>query len=270
MSAPPIVLILDVSTLTATDVRDWIGFSRAGACFIPQTVFEEMRFLYDRSPDSDLERVSREFNRFYASSGWQITEVSGHHPLLKSSTGHALTRRVRVALSVARCAYGMAQQHPQSLVILVASDRSIVQRIDEVQTANLTAISNTALLQWSRSGQRPAAVNQKLQVMRSANTMRSTMAAGVAQKAQGAIANPPAAPPRRKVSARSSTAHHYGPVRPVVQPHSSLKKQGAQFLSILLSLGALALAAFIGWTLFFTDRINPSAPPNPPATESAS
>ncbi|MGF1537459.1 MAG: PIN domain-containing protein [Elainellaceae cyanobacterium] len=266
MSAPPIILVLDVSTLTATDVRDWIGFSRAGMCFIPQTVFEEMRFLYDRSPDSDLERVSREFNRFYASSGWQITEVSGHHPMLKSSTGHALTRRVRVALAVARCAYGMAQQHDQSLVILVASDRSIIQRIEDIQTANLTAISNTALLQWSRSGQRPAAVNQKLQVMRSAKMMRSAMAAGVAQKSRGGGADY-AAVPRRSVSPT-----HAAPVQRVVPKRSSpgpnLKAQGAQFLSLLLSIGALAVAGFIVWLLFFTDYFEQTRPTGQPATES--
>ncbi len=280
MSAPPILLILDVSTLTATDVRDWISFSRAGACFIPQTVFEEMRFLYDRSPDSDLERVSREFNRFYASSGWQITEVAGHHPLLKSSTGHALTRRVRVALSVARCAYGMAQKHGQSLVILVASDRSIIQRIEDVQTANLTAISSTALLEWSRSGQRPEAVQQKLQVMRGANSMRSAMVAGVASKATGRTFSGPSqvATTRRTASpTRPAPRRQPLPGRPAQPPQLSRrfssaaarsKGQGAQLASLLIALGALAFAGLIVWAFFFSDSLDQVLPSRQSVPES--
>lgn len=165
-SLAPMRLILDISTLSATTTREWLGFSRAGDCYIPHVVYEEIRFLYERSPDPDLERVSREFNRFYTSSGWKISEVTGHHPLLKSATGRALTKRARVALAVARCAYGEAQKNSKQLVVLVTSDRAILQRIYDIQLPNLAGIPSSALLNWSRSGRRPIAVSQKLQELR--------------------------------------------------------------------------------------------------------
>ncbi|MEO0408289.1 MAG: PIN domain-containing protein [Cyanobacteria bacterium P01_A01_bin.135] len=289
MSIPPIVLVLDVSTLTKTDIRDWLGFSRAGTCLVPQTVFEEMRFLYDRSPDADLERVSREFNRFYASSGWQITDASGHHPLLKSSSGRALTRRVRVALAVARCAYGVAQQSSHSLVVLVASDESILQRIEDVRTANLTAITSADLLQWSRSGQRPAEVQKKLQAMRSANLSQSRVAVGVADTPRPPVRNSPretSTSGSHRMSSdramvdwagdRNRDGRHQSRRQPKHQPHRLsappshryIKRQGGQLLALLTALGAVIFAGVIMWALFSTtyfDRFLPSPSPNPEA-----
>ena len=180
-SFAPMKLILDISTLSATTTREWLGFSRAGDCYIPHMVYEEIRFLYERSPDPDLERVSREFNRFYSTSGWKISEVTGHHPLLKSATGRALTKRARVALAVARCAYGEAQKNPKQLVVLVTSDRAILQRIYDIQLPNLAGIPSSALLNWSRSGKRPIAVTQKLQELRDLGYSHSGLMASTYQ-----------------------------------------------------------------------------------------
>lgn len=283
MSTPPILLILDVNTLTKTEIRDWIGFSRAGTCFIPQMVFEEMRFLYDRSPDSDLERVSREFNRFYSNSDWQITEVSGHHPLLKSSSGRALTRRVRVTLAVARSAYGMAQAHSQSLVVLVTSDQSILQRIDGMRIANLAAISSADLLQWSRSGHRPAAVQQVMQALRSANLTQSTVAAGAPDKTRSRAAKAQTVlTPRPTAVAPSSSRYRPtaqdrrgGKRRRMPNRHASesylkrtnIKSQGEQVIAILTALGALAFAVAIVWAFFSTTYFEQLLPPAPPRSE---
>lgn len=166
MVLPPVVLVLDVSALSASSPREWLEFSRVGTVQIPQVVSEEMRFLFDRSPDPDLERVARAFTRFYPTSGWKMTDVSGHHPALKVASSQAMTKRSRVSLAVARCAYGLSQGYPGSLVVLVSSDRALLQRLYDVQTSNLCGITGPALLQWSRSGQRPIAVSQKLQQMR--------------------------------------------------------------------------------------------------------
>jgi hypothetical protein len=166
MVLPPVILVLDVSALSAASPREWLEFSRVGTAQIPQVVSEEMRFLFDRSPDPDLERVARAFTRFYPTSGWQTTDVNGHHPALKAASGQAMTRRSRVSLAVARCAYGLSQESPGSLVVLVSSDRALLQRLYDVQATNLCGITGPALLQWSRSGQRPIAVSQKFQQMR--------------------------------------------------------------------------------------------------------
>ncbi|MEB3358101.1 MAG: hypothetical protein VKK04_15340 [Synechococcales bacterium] len=273
-SAPPIILVIDISTLSATTTREWLGFSRAGVCYIPHVVYEEMRFLYERSPDPDLERVSREFTRFYASSGWQITEVMGHHSLLKSSTGHALTKRSRVALAVARCALGLAQQHTKSMVVLVASDRSVLQRVYDIQIPNLTGIPGSALLQWSRSGQRPVAVSQKLQQMK-ASGMLETVSTGITStyrstsptRTPGRSPQPTSTgkakrstPPR--TSTRSATS-----IQPAVSPFPDWFPQVA---SILSSMAALAFAGLVIWLIFFTDSFDRFLPndSNPsPATD---
>ncbi|MGB3615372.1 MAG: PIN domain-containing protein [Elainellaceae cyanobacterium] len=280
MSTPPILLILDVSTLTKTDIRDWIGFSRAGTCFVPQMVFEEMRFLYDRSPDSDLERVSREFNRFYSNSDWQITEVTGHHPLLKSSSGRALTRRVRVALAVARCAYGMAQNYSQSLVVLVASDQTILQRIEDVRTANLIAISSADLLQWSRSGQRPTVVHKTLQALRNVNLTQSNVAIGATDRARNATAKSQTVLIPRRTSIAPSSSRHRNVERSrgggvphdrIVQTRlqrARIKSQGDQIIAILTALVSLAFAGAIVWALFSTTYFDQFLPSKPPGAES--
>lgn len=164
---PPVSLVLDISALSATSAREWLEFSRVGTSHVPQVVYEEMNFLFDRSPDPDLERVARAFKRFYANSGWQITDETGHHPALRVASGQAMTKRGRVSLAVARCAYGLAQNHSANLVVLVSSDRALLQRLYDIQLPNLCGITGAALLQWCRSGQRPIAVSQKLQQMRS-------------------------------------------------------------------------------------------------------
>lgn len=293
MSTPPIILVLDVSTLTKTDIRDWLGFSRAGTCFIPQTVFEEMRFLYDRSPDADLERVSREFNRFHPSSGWRIVDASGHHPLLKSSSGRALTRRVRVALAVARCAYGVAQQSSHSLVVLVADDESIAQRIADMRTANLTSISCADLLQWSRSGQRPGEVQSKLQAMRSATMDQSRVTVSVgdargrenlsrsggrsARTHSGMRSHERPSPSPQRLSQTSTVGRtdryrHSAPYRsysrPVSSSHRYVKRQSSQLLALITALGAVIFAGAIVWALFNTTYFEQFLP-TPPASESA-
>ncbi|MGJ3247280.1 MAG: PIN domain-containing protein [Elainellaceae cyanobacterium] len=259
---PPILLVLDISTLSTTTTRDWLGFSRAGVCYLPQVIYEEMRFLYDRSPDPDLERTAREFNRFYATSGWKITEVVGHHPLLKSSTGYGLTRRTRVGLAVARCAYGLAQQHPASLVVLVASDRSILQRIYDIQTPNLTAIPGSTLLNWSRTGQRPVAISQKLQQMKAAGTFHPTpLTTNIKPSTKPptpTARGKPHSPPKR-----SPPAPHR---RPTSRSMGSNPVDIGQLLTGLSAFAALAIAGLLIWLIFFSEGFrqfrDQSSPPD--------
>ena len=268
-SAIPIKLILDISTLSATTTREWLGFSRAGDCYIPHVVYEEIRFLFERSPDPDLERVSREFNRFYSNSGWKVSEVTGHHPILKSATGHSLTKRARVALAVARCAYGEAQRNPKQLVVLVTSDRSILQRIYDIQMPNLAGIPGSALLQWSRSGKRPIAVTQKLQQLREL---------GYSQAAFPRQSYRSTTPTRTSTLTRPrTTIQRYQKTRiqgqhTKVQPRSKTTYRGRktrvsryvsavpawvpQLISLFSALTALAIAGLIIWVMFATSYLD--------------
>lgn len=290
-SLAPVRLILDISTLSATTTREWLGFTRVGDCYIPHVVYEEIRFLYERSPDPDLERVSREFNRFYASSGWKISEINGHHPLLKSATGRALTKRARVALAVARCAYGEAQKNSKQLVVLVTSDRAILQRVYDIQLPNLAGIPSSALLNWSRSGKRPVAVTQKLQELRDLGYSKTGLSGHVYQ---------PTSPARRastrstyrSQSASSRTSNPRSRTRPGtvarsystrIQPYKTRiqktptsrtysSQRGRktsvskyipavppwfpQFMSMLSAFAALAVAGGILWIIFGTSYLD--------------
>lgn len=269
---PPILLILDISTLSTTTTRDWLGFSRAGVCYLPQVIYEEMRFLYDRSPDPDLERTAREFNRFYATSGWKITEVVGHHQLLKSATGYALTRRTRVALAVARCAFGLAQQHPASLVVLVSSDRSILQRIYDIQVPNLTAIPGSTLLNWSRTGQRPVAISQKLQQMKAAGTFRPTpVTTPKSQTSKTSIRSKPLSPPLppQRVYPTSTTSQKPRS-SPRTRPVFSSSVDVGQVIAGVSAFAALAIAGMLIWSIFFSGSFRQFWDPTPPIPESSS
>ena len=293
-SLAPVRLILDISTLSATTTREWLGFSRAGDCYIPHMVYEEIRFLYERSPDPDLERVSREFHRFYTTSGWKISEVTGHHPLLKSATGRALTKRARVALAVARCAYGEAQKNPKQLVVLVTSDRAILQRIYDIQLPNLAGIPSAALLNWSRSGKRPVAVTQKLQELRDLGYTQSGLTAQTYQQTTPMRRSPRSSsisPKRVPVSARTTAYSRSYNTR--IQPPRTRLQSGRtqvrsqsyqrsrtnvskyipavppwfpQFMSLLSAFAALAVAGVILWVMFFTsyfERFLPKDEPSP-------
>lgn len=241
---PPVLIVLDISILSTATTREWLGFSRVGTCHVPQVIYEEMRFLFDRSPDPDLERVAREFNRFYATSGWKITDISGHHPLLKSPT-HGLTKRARVALAVARCAYGLAQQFPSHLVVLVASDRALLQRVYETQTPNLTGISGPALLQWSRTGQRPVAVSQKMQQMRvrgEGQPVTQLPNSQITKIPTSQITRPVTTSPSRVTAPRPKTQ---------VRRDPSVSDWLPDVISGVSALVAIAVAALLIWAIFY-------------------
>jgi hypothetical protein len=184
VAVPSMMLVFDISALSAATPSEWREFSRAGSCYVPQVVYEEMKLKFDRSPDPDLERIAKAFNRFYATSGWRITEVSGHHPALKVGSGQALTQRSRVSLAVGRCAYGLAEATPNSLVVLVTKDRNLLQRLYEIPAVNLCGITVENLLQWSRTGQRPIPVSQKLQQFRAASGISLAGTTGTSQTYQ--------------------------------------------------------------------------------------
>ena len=106
----------------------------------PQVVYEEMKMMFDRSPDPDLERIAKDFHRFYATSNWNVTQADAHHAALKMGAGQSLTRRARVSLAVGRSAYALSQSFQSSMVVLVTKDRSLLQRLYEIPEVNLCAV----------------------------------------------------------------------------------------------------------------------------------
>jgi len=236
---PPTSIVLDINALTVGVPREWMEFSRAGSVFIPQVVYEELRFTYDRSPDPDLEQLARNFNRFYPTSGWQISDTVAHHALLKVATGQALTHRARVSLAVARCAYGLATSAPANLVVVVTSDRTLIQKVQEVAANNLCAITGQALLQWCRTGQRPVAVSQKLQQLRAISSVQAGLISKVPNTTETA---------RVTAGTRSRTTTKTRPTpkaRPVLVESQSV----LQVWSLIRAGAALAIAALLIWLM---------------------
>ncbi|MDX2214885.1 MAG: PIN domain-containing protein [Oculatellaceae cyanobacterium bins.114] len=255
---PPVILVLDIGALSSATPREWLEFSRVGSCIVPQVVYEEMKFLFDRSPDPDLERIARAFNRFYATSGWQISEATAHHAVLKSGSGQALTRRSRISLAVGKCSYALSQEHPASLVVLVSSDRSMLQRIYDIQANNLCAITGPALLQWCRTGQRPIAVSQKLQRLRVATGAQVNSAIQGQPYPSGAPSRITTTTPSRVTSTTRITSGK----KTTIQEASSMPSWIPQAFSLATSLAALAIAGLILFNVFrstnFQHIINPS------------
>lgn len=249
---PPIILVFDVSALSAVPPNEWREFSRVGSCFVPQVVYEEMRSLLERAPDPDLERIAKAFHRFYGTSGWKTSDANTHHLVFKTEPGQMLTHRIRVSLAVGRCAYGLAQTFTNSLVVLVTKDRSLMQRIYDIPTVNLCSIAGDALLQWSRTGQRPIAVSQKLQQFRLAHSIPPQPKA-VRSLAQNLPLTAPAAS-----LVQSSQA------RPVAWMSNGVPN----FISVALASAGLAIAGYLAW--LWVSHLSKPKPPSPQSFESKS
>lgn len=166
VSLPPVILVLDVGVLVTGSQREWQQYPSVGTCVLPQAVVDEMQFLLMHAPDSDLERVAREFNRFQVGQKWQSTELLATHPMLKAQDGHALSKKARLSLAVAKCAYGLAKRYPSRLVVLATNEQPQIQRLQMLQMPNLCGITGVGLRGWSQSGQRPIAVLQHWQQMK--------------------------------------------------------------------------------------------------------
>lgn len=236
---PPVLVVLDISALSAGTNREWLEFSRIGEVHIPQAVYDEMKFLYGRTPDPDLEALAKAFHHFYPTSPWKITEATAHHPSLTAAS-QALTKRARIALAAARCAYALALNYPSYLTVLVTTDRALLQKIYEVPSNNFCAVDAPALIQWCRSGQRPIAVSQKLQLM------RSTVSSGIMTQTQSSSSRIVSS------SARPTTTalrHRTRPITKPVQPSLVSSEAVSQFISLLMALGGLLAAGWLLWAV---------------------
>ncbi len=167
---PSFVIVFDTTALLAGKTREWQQFSQLGECLVTEGVLEVMNALCDRAPEPAIEATAREFARFYPTSGWNVSLAIAEHPSLKPADGHSLSQRARLSLEVLKCAYGVARRRRDSLVIVVANDQPMLQKIQGLNTKNLCGIPLAALLQWTRTQRRPAAVAHYLQLTRSPET----------------------------------------------------------------------------------------------------
>jgi hypothetical protein len=232
---PSFVIVFDTTALLAGKTREWQQFSQLGECLVTEGVLEAMNELCDRAPEPAIEATAREFIRFYPTSGWQVSLAIAEHPSLKPVDGHSLSQRARLSLEVLKGAYGVARRRRDSLVIVVANDQPMLQKIQGLNTKNLCGIPLAALMQWSRTQRRPAAVAHYLQLTRSPETAatiatsRQTVSSPYS-KSTGRLATAPT--PVMSRSARKTSAR-----RPA---HWSRLVANGVNLIVFLTVGAIA------------------------------
>jgi len=206
---PPILLLFDSGALLSGKTREWQLFGRVGDCFVPRVVLQELDFLRDRATDSAVESTAREFGRFFPESGWRQTSSIASHPSLKPAEGHTLSNRARVSLAVAQTSYGLARNHPDSLVVLVANDQSLLQKVRMLDIHNLCGIPQPVFMMWIRTQRRPPAVTQQLQVMRTMSDTAMPVGASSRGRASTAARSPMTnrtTPASRSTSARGGAS----------------------------------------------------------------
>ncbi len=263
---PPVLLVLDVSALAGGSASEWLEFSRVGKVCLPQAVYEDMRLLSDRAPDPDLAELAKRFSHFYPVSGWQVSDASAHHSAL-TAAGQSLTKRARVSLAAARTAYALSLGFPKHLVVLVTRDQQLLQRIYDLPSNNFCAILPPALLQWSRTGQRPILVSQLLQQMRA--TLSATMTSGLTHSGQMI----PSRPEGRNSTVQRQDSRSGSAKKP--QRHSRAYFEGdanealSNLLSLVLAIAGLALAGWLLWSIFNNSSwLDPLRRPLDPTSQS--
>jgi hypothetical protein len=224
---PPIFLLFDLTALLSGKTREWQEFSHVGRCFVPQAVYEEIQALGRVGVDRSQEQTAREFIRFFGESDWQLTGVGATHSSLQPVAGQIYSRRARLALSVAECAYGLSRSSPGRLVTLIANDQSLLQRVQGLGIANLCGIPSSALLIWTRSGRRPPIVAQHLQAMRSTTVAvgmmpSSTRAATATKTTRPATSLPRTATKVEKPRSLRPDSHHPSAFYQIVSGLSAL------------------------------------------------
>ncbi len=284
---PPVLLLLDINVLVTSNLRDWHQYSSVGSCILPQSVADEMHLLFKDAVDPDLERVAKEFHRFQATHQWQSTEIMATHPLLKGPEGRAISKKARLSLAVARCAYGVAKRYPARMVVLATNDQPQIQRIQALQVPNLCCITGTALQQWSQYGRRPVSVMQHWQQMKAGGLQpedsrvpisgirsdislypASDLYSGLSTARSGAsqtISRSSKHSGNMAKKSRRSSRPHLQKSQPVSHDRSAV----SQLFSLLSALIALIVVGVIGWQLI--KAVGSGWDPNadPPITEQA-
>lgn len=241
---PSVLVLLDLSAVLAGKTREWQEFRRVGPCFLPEVVVDEIRTLADHAVEPTTEQTAREFLRFLPLSEWQITTARSPHPKLQPAAGHTLSKKARLFLDVAECAYGLTRSHPRSVVVLVSNDQPLLQRIRGLGVPNLSGISVASLLQWSRTQRRPAVVTHQMQLLRS-SVRTDTVAATRSQPVSQPTPMPPT--PTRRSSTRTVLAS--SPARTTVSVPSSRPGALSQIVSGLVALSIFLVLGAIGWRM---------------------
>jgi len=171
---PPILVTFDADVLIAGRTQVWQEYAKVGTCYIPEVVYDEIDRLTGEAVEPAIEQIAREFMRFFAESGWIATDAQETHRGLEPSIKNQ-SKQAMLVVATAQCVYGLAQEHPEALLIFVSNSQPLLKRLASVGAANLCGITGAMLLNWARKGERPPAVTQQLQsLMRTLADRQST------------------------------------------------------------------------------------------------
>ncbi|MEZ2238755.1 PIN domain-containing protein [Microcoleus sp.] len=159
---PPVLVTFDADVLMAGRTQVWQEYAKVGSCYLPEVVYDEIDYLTGKAVEKSQEQVAREFMRFFADSGWIVTDAQETHRSLEPSIKNQSTQAMLV-VATAQCVYGLAQEHPDALVVFVSNTQPLLKRIASVGSTNLCGITGAMMLNWARKGERPAAATQQLQ-----------------------------------------------------------------------------------------------------------
>ncbi len=159
---PPVLVTFDADVLMAGRTQVWQEYAKVGTCYIPEVVYDEIDHLTGRAVEPAIEQVAREFMRFFADSGWIATDAQETHRALEPSIKNQ-SKQAMLVVATAQCVYGLAQEHPEALVIFVSNSQPLLKRLASVVAPNLCGITGAMLLNWARKGERPPAATQQLQ-----------------------------------------------------------------------------------------------------------
>lgn len=171
---PTVLVTFDADVLMAGRTQTWQEYAKVGSCYLPEVVYDEIDYLTGKAVEKSQEQVAREFMRFFADSGWIITDAQETHRSLEPSIKNQ-SKPAMLVVATAQCVYGLAQEHPDALVVFVSNSQPLLKRIASVGSANLCGITGAMLLNWARKAERPAAATQQLQsLMRTLADRKST------------------------------------------------------------------------------------------------
>ena len=159
---PPVLVTFDADVLMAGRTQVWEQYAKVGSCYIPEVVYDEIDYLTGRAVEPAQEQVAREFMRFFAQSGWIVTDAQETHQALEPSIKNQ-SQQAMLVVATAQCVYGLAVQHPEALVVFVSNSQPLLKRIASVGAPNLCGITGAMLLNWARKGERPPQATQQLQ-----------------------------------------------------------------------------------------------------------
>ncbi|MEG4576312.1 PIN domain-containing protein [Microcoleus sp. N3A4] len=171
---PPVLVTFDADVLMAGRTQVWQEYAKVGTCYIPEVVYDEIDRLTDQAVEPAIEQVAKEFMRFFGDSGWIATDAQETHRALEPSIKNQ-SKQAMLVVATAQCVYGLAQEHPDALVMFVSNSQPLLKRLASVGATNLCGITGAMLLNWARKGERPAAATQQLQsLMRTLAERKST------------------------------------------------------------------------------------------------